>query len=106
MPRSTRPRLPLVVGGTGLYFRAALSAFELPPPPAPGRREHWQREVDSLGPEAAHALLATRDPAAAAHVHANDRKRLVRALELAEAGSSLVPGSRPPLDRGRAACRR
>ena len=85
--------LPLVVGGTGLYFRAALSALELPPPPAPGRREHWQREVDRLGPEAAHALLAERDPRAAARVHANDRKRLVRSLELAEAGSSLAPGT-------------
>jgi tRNA dimethylallyltransferase len=83
--------VPLVVGGTGLYFRAALSALELPPPPAPGRREHWQHEVDRLGPEAAHALLADGDPAAAVRVHPNDRKRLVRALELAEAGSSLVP---------------
>jgi tRNA dimethylallyltransferase len=83
--------VPLVVGGTGLYFRAALSALELPPPPAPGRREHWQDEVDRLGPDGAHALLAERDPAAAARVHANDRKRLVRALELAEAGSSLAP---------------
>ena len=85
--------LPLIVGGTGLYFRAALSALELPPPPEPGRREHWQEEVDRLGPEAAHALLAERDPAAAARVHANDRKRLVRALELAEVGSSLAPAT-------------
>ena len=83
--------VPLVVGGTGLYFRAALAAFELPPPPEPGRREHWQAEVDRLGPEAAHVLLAERDPAAAARVHANDRKRLVRALELAETGASLAP---------------
>lgn len=87
--------VPLVVGGTGLYIRAALSALELPPPPSPGRREHWQHEVDRLGPEGAHALLAERDPAAAVRVHANDRKRLVRALELVEAGSSLAP----PRDR-------
>jgi tRNA dimethylallyltransferase len=84
--------LPLLVGGTGLYFRAALSALELPPPPAPGRREHWQAEVERLGPDEAHALLAERDPAAAARVHGNDRKRLVRALELAETGASLAPG--------------
>jgi tRNA dimethylallyltransferase len=83
--------VPLVVGGTGLYFRAALSAFALPPPPAPGRREHWQDEVDRLGPTAAHALLDEGDPTAAARIHPNDRKRLVRALELAEAGSSLAP---------------
>ena len=80
--------LPLVVGGTGLYLRAALSSIEFPPP---GRRAHWQAEVERLGPEAAHALLAERDPRAAARVHANDRKRVVRALELAEAGASLAP---------------
>ena len=71
---------PLLVGGTGLYFRAAVSSLTIPPP---GRREHWQAEVARLGPESAHALLARRDPAAAARVHANDRKRVVRALELA-----------------------
>src|SRR5579872_4042813 len=70
---------PLVVGGTGLYFRAALSSLELPPPPAPGRRRFWQEEFDRLGPAAAHSLLAGRDPAAAARVHANDRRRVVRA---------------------------
>ncbi|HEY6961086.1 MAG TPA: hypothetical protein VI408_04270 [Gaiellaceae bacterium] len=79
---------PLVVGGTGLYFRAALSAMRIPPP---GRRVHWQAEVDRLGLEAAHALLAEQDPAAAARVHANDRRRVIRALELAEAGHSLAP---------------
>ena len=79
---------PLVVGGTGLYFRAALAGMEIPPP---GNRAHWQVEVERLGPEAAHALLAERDPAAAARVHPNDRKRVVRALELAELGSSLAP---------------
>jgi tRNA dimethylallyltransferase len=82
---------PLVVGGTGLYFRAALSSLELPPPPTARRRAHWQAEVERLGPEGAHALLARRDPAAAERVHANDRKRLVRALELADAGASLAP---------------
>ncbi|HUY72089.1 MAG TPA: hypothetical protein VMV08_07585 [Gaiellaceae bacterium] len=82
---------PIVTGGTGLYFRAALSALDLPPPPAPGERERWSALYDGLGPEAAHALLAGRDPAAAARVHANDRRRVVRALELAEAGASLAP---------------
>jgi tRNA dimethylallyltransferase len=80
--------VPLVVGGTGLYFRAALSTMSIPPP---GRREHWRAEVDRLGPEQAHALLAARDAAAAARVHPNDRRRVVRALELAEAGHSLAP---------------
>jgi tRNA dimethylallyltransferase len=85
--------VPIVVGGSGLYLRSALSSLELPPPPEPGQRERWQAEVDRLGPEAAHALLAGRDPAAAARVHANDRKRLVRALELADVGRSLAPAT-------------
>ena len=88
-------RVPILVGGTGLYFRAALSDFELPPPPAPGERERWGRVYDEGGPGQAHALLAGRDPEAAARVHANDRRRVIRALELAEAGSSLAP----PKDR-------
>ncbi len=85
-------RTPIVVGGTGLYLRAALAELALPPPPAPGARERLEGLYDELGPEAAHELLAERDPAAAAAVHANDRRRVVRALELAEAGSSLRPG--------------
>jgi tRNA dimethylallyltransferase len=85
--------VPLLAGGTGLYFRAALSGLQLPPAPGPGRRAHWQAEVDRLGPAGAHALLAELDPAAAARVHANDRKRLIRALELAETGDSLAPAT-------------
>ena len=84
-------KTPIVVGGTGLYLRAALSALELPPAPAPGRRAHWQRLYDGVGAERAHALLAERDPAAAALVHPNDRRRVVRALELTDAGRSLKP---------------
>ena len=85
-------RTPIVVGGTGLYLRAALAELELPPPPAAGERERLERLYDRVGGEQAHALLAARDPAAAGVVHANDRRRVVRALELAEAGSSLHPG--------------
>jgi tRNA dimethylallyltransferase len=82
-------RAPVVVGGTGLYLRAALADLDLPPPPPPGARERYERLYESVGPERAHALLAERDPAAAAAVHPNDRRRVVRALELADAGSSL-----------------
>jgi tRNA dimethylallyltransferase len=82
---------PIVVGGTGLYLRAALADLELPPAPDPGAREHWESLYDDVGAERAHELLAERDPQAAAAVHPNDRRRVVRALELAEAGSSLRP---------------
>jgi tRNA dimethylallyltransferase len=85
-------RTPVVVGGTGLYLRAALADLELPPPPPPGTRDRLERLYDEEGAEQVHALLAERDPEAAAAVHPNDRRRVVRALELAEAGSSLRPG--------------
>jgi tRNA dimethylallyltransferase len=88
----TAGRTPVVVGGTGLYLRAALADLELPPPPPPGTRDRLERLYDEEGAEQAHALLAERDPEAAAAVHPNDRRRVVRALELAEAGSSLRPG--------------
>jgi tRNA dimethylallyltransferase len=85
-------RTPVVVGGTGLYLRAALAELSLPPAPEPGARGRWERFYDERGAAAAHAHLEGVDPAAAAAVHANDRRRVVRALELAEAGSSLAPG--------------
>lgn len=84
-------RLPVVVGGTGLYLRAALVELQLPPTPAEGARERWAALYDERGAAAAHAELEARDPAAAAAVHPNDRRRIVRALELAESGSSLRP---------------
>jgi tRNA dimethylallyltransferase len=84
-------RTPVVAGGTGLYLRAALAELELPSPPEPGSRERWTKHYDEAGAEAAYARLAALDPAAAAAVHPNDRRRIVRALELAEVGESLAP---------------
>lgn len=85
-------RTPIVVGGTGLYLRAALAELALPPPPAPGARQRWEQFYDERGAAGAHARLDELDAAAAAAVHANDRRRVVRALELADAGASLAPG--------------
>jgi tRNA dimethylallyltransferase len=82
---------PVVAGGTGLYLRAALVDLGLPPAPSRDLRSHCERLYDRLGPERAHAVLTGRDPEAAAHLHANDRRRVVRALELTELGSSLRP---------------
>jgi len=84
-------RTPVVAGGTGLYLRAALVELALPPAPAPELRAHHERLYDRLGGERAHALLRERDPEAAARIHANDRRRVVRALELTELNSSLRP---------------
>jgi tRNA dimethylallyltransferase len=82
-------RTPVVVGGTGLYLRAALADLELPAPS--GERTRWEAFYDERGGEAAYARLGELDPAAAALVHPNDRRRVVRALELAAAGESLAP---------------
>jgi tRNA dimethylallyltransferase len=84
-------RTPIVVGGTGLYLRAALVDLGLPPAPEPGARERWEQFYDERGAERAHELLSERDAEAGAAVHPHDRRRVVRALELAEAGSSLRP---------------
>jgi tRNA dimethylallyltransferase len=84
-------RTPILAGGTGLYFRAALAELRVPPAPPPDLRERIAAEVDASGPDAAHARLAEADPRAAARVHPNDRRRLVRALELAALGHTLAP---------------
>ncbi len=79
----------VVAGGTGLYLRAALVDLAVPPAPGPGARARWEA-VYEADPSAAYARLGELDPTAAAAVHPNDRRRVVRALELAEAGASLV----------------
>jgi tRNA dimethylallyltransferase len=84
-------RRPIVVGGTGLYLQAALTDLELRPPPPPGVRERLLAELEERGPEALHADLAARAPAAAAGVEPTDRTRVVRALELLEMGEEPAP---------------
>jgi tRNA dimethylallyltransferase len=84
-------RPAVVAGGTGLYLRAALAELSVPPAPSAEQRAHWERVYDRLGPESAHEALAERDPEAAARLHPNDRRRVVRALELTELGASLRP---------------
>jgi tRNA dimethylallyltransferase len=80
----------IVAGGTGLYLRAAIADLRLPSPPAAGARATWEAFYDA-DPAAAHATLTTLDVVAAGRVHVNDRRRVVRALELAEVGESLAP---------------
>ena len=76
-------RRPIVVGGTGLYLRAALSELELRPPVPTEVRAQVEREVAARGPAALHADLA---PELASGVHPNDRKRIVRLTELTRLG--------------------
>ncbi len=76
-------RLPIVVGGTGLYMRAALAELQLQPPVDPDVRAGLEAEIAERGTAALHAELP-EDVAAA--VHPNDRKRITRALELLRSG--------------------
>ncbi len=74
---------PIVVGGTGLYMRAALAALDLRPQVDPEVRTLVEAQIAELGPAALHAEL---DPDVAARVHPNDSKRVARALELQRVG--------------------
>ncbi len=84
-------RRPIVVGGTGLYLRAALTELSMRPPPPEGVRERWTAELEREGSPALHARLAERAPWAAAEIDPHDRQRVVRALELADLGELEPP---------------
>jgi tRNA dimethylallyltransferase len=90
-------RRPIVVGGTGLYLRAALTNLDLKPPPPPELRGRIEAEVESRGTEAMHAALTRRAPAVAATIELSDRSRIVRALELAELGELEEPAAESQL---------
>ena len=77
---------PIVVGGTGLYLRAALAELSLRPPPPEGARERWLAELGRRGAPALHGVLRERAPWAADEIDPGDRQRIVRALELFDAG--------------------
>jgi tRNA dimethylallyltransferase len=82
---------PIVVGGTGLYLRAALADLALRPPPPPGVRERIAAELSARGAEALHEQLAGVAPWAAQTIDPRDRHRIVRALELHEQGALQRP---------------
>jgi tRNA dimethylallyltransferase len=81
--------LPIIVGGTGLYFRALMRGLpEIPPVPA-AIRSHWRERAEE-GATALHAELSRRDPVMAARIRPSDPQRIARALEVLDAtGRSL-----------------
>lgn len=82
---------PVVAGGTGLYVRAALDDMSFPKGETVSEsRARYEALAGELGPEGLHTLLAQRDPAAAALLHPNNVRRVVRALEMAEEGTSYA----------------
>jgi tRNA dimethylallyltransferase len=82
---------PIVVGGTGLYLRAALADLDLKPAPPDEVRARWEAELRRIGAPALHAELARRAPWAAEAIDRNDRTRIVRSLELLELGELEPP---------------
>lgn len=78
-----RDNIPIIVGGTGLYLRVLLEDYGLTSTPADSRiREELERRADLAGTAALHAELEESDPGASARIHPNDRKRIIRALEV------------------------
>ncbi len=82
---------PIVLGGTGLYLRAALAELDLRPAPERGVRERLTAELERVGSEQLHARLAEAAPWAAEGIEPADRHRVVRALELLELGELEPP---------------
>lgn len=81
----SRGKMPIIVGGTGLYVQSVLYDFQFAKQEIDETaRENYYKELDVLGPEAMYAKLVRLDAAAAATIHPNNTRRVIRALELAE----------------------
>ena len=90
----------VVVGGSGLYVRALLDDLRFPGSD-PAIRRRWEARLAELGPDQLHAILAERDPEAAAHILPTNGRRIVRALEVGELTgepfTAQLPAAGPPL---------
>ena len=101
-------RVPIFVGGTGLYFEALTKGLAAVPEIPAEVRAHWRAEAGRLGAAGLHAELARRDPEMAGRLRPSDTQRLTRALEVIEAtGRSLAvwqaaPHSRPLIEAEKA----
>ncbi|MFG3696589.1 tRNA (adenosine(37)-N6)-dimethylallyltransferase MiaA [Micromonospora sp. NPDC047620] len=89
-----RGRVPLLVGGSGLYVRAVLERFEFPGTD-PAARERLERELAETGPAPLYARLREADPAAAAGILPTNGRRIVRALEVIELTGAPFTASLP-----------
>jgi len=90
-------RVPIIVGGTGLYFMALLQGLSPVPAVDPDVRAYWRAQAAVQPAPELHALLARRDPEMAASLAPTDPQRLVRALEVLDStGRSLAHWQRQP----------
>lgn len=83
-------KLPILVGGTGLYFRALERGLDAMPAVDVAMRERLTTEIKTLGAPSLHARLRERDPVTAARLHPNDSQRILRALEILESGGHSI----------------
>jgi tRNA dimethylallyltransferase len=84
-------RVPILVGGTGLYFKALIEGLAPIPDVPPEIREYWRAQAEKLGTEGLYRELSARDPAMAARLRPTDPQRIARALEVIDATSvSLI----------------
>ncbi|GAA0979044.1 tRNA (adenosine(37)-N6)-dimethylallyltransferase MiaA [Acrocarpospora macrocephala] len=89
--------VPILVGGSGLYVRAALDDLEFPGTD-PDIRSRLERELADLGPSALYARLAEADPVAAAAILPTNGRRIVRALEVIEFSGRPFSATMPSYD--------
>lgn len=95
-----RDRVPVCVGGSGMYVRAVLDVLEVPPTDVAVRAK-YQSLLEKVGAEALHQRLAAVDPAAAAQILPGNSRRVVRALEVVELTGSFnarLPEPEPRYD--------
>jgi len=90
-------RVPILVGGTGLYFKALLEGLSPVPDIPPETRNFWREQSNALGAEGLYRALQSRDPVMAARLRPSDPHRVVRALEVIDAtGVSLAEWQEAP----------
>jgi tRNA dimethylallyltransferase len=99
---TARGRVPALVGGSGLYVRAALEDLHFPGTDG-GTRARLEDELARLGPTVLHARLATLDPAAAGAILPGNGRRIVRALEVIEISGRPFTATMPPYEQVRPA---
>ena len=84
-----RSLVPILCGGTGLYLDAVVDEMDFPKGVATdSRRAAYEAQLEAIGPDALHQILADRDPKSAAEIHPNNTRRVIRALEMLDEGVS------------------
>ncbi|SHI38466.1 tRNA (adenosine(37)-N6)-dimethylallyltransferase MiaA [Propionispora hippei] len=86
-----RGKIPILAGGTGLYVRALLENYQFNETPGDSEfRQHLEKMAEQYGNDHLHAMLARSDSQAALRLHPNDRRRIIRALEVRELGGESI----------------